>query len=347
VDLAGARAAFDPVPGYCNAATLGLPSRAVRAALSGALDDWAAGRATAPGYDAVVARARTLFAHLVGVPAGRVAVGAQASAAVGAVAASLPDRARVVLPRGDFTSLVFPFLVHAERRGLQVRQVPLAALADEVAAGCDLVAYSRVQSADGALADDDAVREAAAGVGASTLCDLTQAAGWLPVRAGDHDVTVTSAYKWLGAPRGVCFTTVAPTWQERLLPVAAGWYAGEDVWASVYGPGMRLAGDARRFDVSPAWLPWAGAVPALELYEGLDVGAVRDHDAALADAVLDGLGLPPVGRAVVTVPDPDGAALARLGAAGVTAVARAGAVRLSFHLWNDEADVERVLGALR
>ena len=148
-------------------------------------------------------------------------------------------------------------------------------------------------------------------------------------------------------PRGVCFTTVAPTWQERLLPVAAGWYAGEDVWASVYGPQMRLAEDARRFDVSPAWLAWAGAVPALELYEGLDVAEVRRHDAALADAVLEGLDLPPVGRAVVSVPDPDGVALARLGDAGVTAVARAGAVRLSFHLWNDEEDVERVLGALR
>lgn len=347
MDLARARAAFEHVPGYCNAATLGLPSRAVRAAMVAALDEWAAGRATAPGYDAVVGRARELFARLVGVPADRVAVGSQASVAVGAVAASLPDGARVVVPEGDFTSVVFPFLVHAERRGLVVRQVPLAGLADAVAEGCDLVAYSLVQSADGAVADDDAVRAAAARVGAATLCDLTQAAGWWPVDAGLHDLTVTAAYKWLGAPRGVCFTTVAPSWQERLLPVAAGWYAGEDVWGSVYGPGMALAQDARRFDVSPAWLPWAGAVPALELYDGLDVAEVRDHDARLADAVLAGLDLPPAGRAVVAVPDADGHALERLAAAGVTAVARAGAVRLAFHLWNDDSDVERVLGALR
>ncbi|MEJ5915477.1 aminotransferase class V-fold PLP-dependent enzyme [Pseudokineococcus sp. 1T1Z-3] len=346
-DLASAQAAFEAVPGYCNAATLGLPSRTTREALAAAVHEWATGTATATGYDAVVARARSLFAGLVDVPVGRVAVGSQASVAVGAVASSLPDGARVVVPAGDFTSVVFPFLVHAGRRGLVVAQVPLAGLADAVDEGCDLVAWSRVQSADGALADDTAVREAAARVGAATLCDLTQAAGWLPVRAGDYDVSVTAAYKWLCAPRGVCFTTVAPSWQERLLPTSAGWYAGEDVWGSVYGPAMALAGDARRFDVSPAWLAWAGAVPALEVFAGLDVAQVRDHDAALADAVLAGLDLPPAGRAVVTVPDPDGRALARLADAGVTAVARAGAVRLSFHLWNGPDDVERVLGALR
>ena len=50
-------------------------------------------------------------------------------------------------------------------------------------------------------------------------------------------------------------------------------------------------------------------MPALELYDGLDVAEVRDHDARLADAVLAGLDLPPAGRAVVAVPDADGHAL--------------------------------------
>lgn len=43
-----------------------------------------------------------------------------------------------------------------------------------------------------------------------------------------------------------------------MWPTAAGWYAGQDVWASVHGPEMTLAGDACWFDVSPAWLSWVG-----------------------------------------------------------------------------------------
>ena len=348
MDLDTARAQWAPVPGYCNAATLGLPPAGVLTALGNAVAEWAAGRADPRRYDDAVGRARELFAAIVGVPASEVCVGSQTSVLVGAVAASLPDGARVVCVDGDFTSLVFPLLVQAGLgRGVSVRSVPRAALAEEVARGCELVAFSLVQPADGAVADADAVREAAAGAGAQTLCDLTQAVGWLPVRAGDFDHTVTSAYKWLCAPRGVAFGTVASARQEALVPVNAGWYAGQDVWGSVYGPAMALADDARRFDVSPAWLSWAGAVPALELFAALDVAQVRAHDAALADAVLTRLGLEPAGRAVVTVPDADGSALLRLREAGITAAARAGAVRLAFHLWNDADDVDRVLAALR
>ena len=39
-------------------------------------------------------------------------------------------------------------------------------------------------------------------------------------------------------------------------------------------------------------------------------------------------------------PDPDGAHLAAFGAAGVAASGRAGRARVSFHLWNDEEDVD-------
>lgn len=42
-----------------------------------------------------------------------------------------------------------------------------------------------------------------------------------------------------------------------------------------------------------------------------------------------------------------GADLVSLGAAGLTASGRAGRVRIAFHLWNDEEDVEAVVRALR
>ncbi|MFP5335084.1 MAG: aminotransferase class V-fold PLP-dependent enzyme [Actinomycetes bacterium] len=344
--LDDARRRFDPVPGYLNAASLGLPPREVVQALRTSLDQWQRGQAGPAAYDASVAESRRLFAGLVGVPVERVAVGSQVSVLAGTVASSLPDGARVVCVDGDFSSIVFPFLVHADR-GVTVRHVPREALADEVVPGTDLVAFSLAMSACGSVVDADAVAEAARRVGATTLCDLTQAAGWMPVDASRFDVTVTAAYKWLCAPRGSAFMTMTPDVAARVRPTSAGWYAGEDVWASVYGPGMQLATDARRFDVSPAWLCWVGTVPALQLFASLDIAEVRAHDAGLADRLRAELGVDPAGQPVVSLPDPDGSRLARLQAAGATVAARAGRVRIAFHLWNDADDVKLALDALR
>ena len=345
MSVADARAQFEPVPGYLNAASMGLPTTGVLAALEDALDEWRRGRATPGRYDVAVAESRRLYAGLVGVDPARVAVGSQVSVLAGLVASSLPDGAEVLCVDGDFTSVIFPFLVHADR-GVTVRHVPLERLAEEVRPSTDLVAFSLAMSACGTVVDGDAVAEAAADAGAATLCDLTQAVGWMPVDASRFDVTICSAYKWLCSPRGSAFATISERTAGWLRPTSAGWYAGDDVWDSIYGPRMRLAQDARRFDVSPAWLSWVGTVPALRLFAALDPAEVRAYDAALADRVREGLGLAPAGRAVVSLPDPDGDRQARLERAGAVVAARAGSVRIAFHLWNDEDDVRLVLDAL-
>ncbi|MDM7829759.1 aminotransferase class V-fold PLP-dependent enzyme [Cellulomonas edaphi] len=338
------RSEFAHAPGYIDAATVGLPALATLAALRDALDEWQAGRADLHAYDAAVAAARTSYARLVGVAPTDVAIGAQTSALVGLVASALPDGAEVLVVDGDFSSVVYPFLAHADR-GITVRHAPLAALADEVRPTTAVVAFSLVQSRDGSVADVDAVLAAARSAGALTLCDTTQA-GWMPVDASRFDVTVCSAYKWLAAPRGVAFLTARREVVEGLRPLAAGWYAGDDVWGSCYGPNMRLATGARGLDVSPAWLCWVGAAPVLELWAATDMAAVRAHAVGLADSLRAGLSLAPGGSAIVSLPDASGAVGDRLRAAGCRVAGRAGGVRLAFHVWNDADDVSRALTAL-
>jgi len=345
-DLVRLTAQFDPVPGYLNAATLGLPTRGVLSAVRAGLDEWAAGRASAPAYDEAVRRSREAYARLVDVPASWVAVGSQVSVLLGLVAAALPDGARVLTVAEDFASVQFPFLAHRDR-GVVVRQVPLIDLAGSITPGTDVVAFSLVQSADGRVADLAAIRAAARVAGALTVVDTTQAVGWQPVQAGDFDVTACSAYKWLCSPRGTAFLTVAPALLDRFRPLFAGWYAGESVWDSVYGPAMHLAADARRFDVSPAWLAWVGTAPALELLASADRTAVHDHDVRLANLFRERVGLPGSDTAIVALADPDAALQARMVAAGCSVAARAGRVRLSFHVWNDENDVQRASDAVR
>ncbi|MGH3326500.1 MAG: aminotransferase class V-fold PLP-dependent enzyme [Streptomycetales bacterium] len=344
LSLTEAATQFSPEGAFLDTASYGLAPDTAALALEEAIDTWRTGRATAGGYDPYVSEARALFARLVGVGSGDVAVGSQASAFAGLVAASLPAGSEVVTADCEFTSVLFPFLAQ-ERRGVRVRLVPLADLPEAIDARTSLAALSAVQSCDGRVADLAAVRDAAAGVGARTFVDATQACGWLPFDASRFDYVVCSAYKWLLAPRGAAFFAVRPERLDALIPHHAGWYAGEDVWTSIYGGPLRLARSARRLDLSPAWLAWIGAVPALRLLDQVGVAAIHAHDVALADRFRAGLGMPPSDSAIVSVPGIADAS-DRLTRAGVTASVRAGAVRVAFHLYSTEADVDRAVEAL-
>lgn len=343
LSVAAAQKRFAGVPGYLDTATVGLPPSTTVTALRSAVDDWAAGRGRPVAFDEDVAASRASFAALVGVAPATVAVGANVSSFVGLVAASLPDGAEVVAPEGDFASLLFPFLAQAQR-GVGVRLVPFERLADAVGPRTSLVAVSAAQSADGRLADLAAISGAAAAVGARTLVDATQAAGWLPLVASRYDYLVAGGYKWLLSPRGSAFFAVRPDALPAIVPHAAGWYAGEYPWESIYGAPLRLAHDARRLDLSPAWLCWAGAAPSLALLEEVGVEAIHAHDVALADRFRAGLGQAPTGSAIVSLDLAD--AGERLAAAGVAVASRAGRTRLSFHLTTTDDDVDLALRAL-
>jgi selenocysteine lyase/cysteine desulfurase len=343
VELADAVQLWDPEPGWLNTASYGLPPRPAWDALQSALADWRGGRTSWEPWDEFTGRARAAFSMMAGVASADVAVGSTVSGLLAPVAAMLPSGARVVVPEIEFTSNLFPWLVHADR-GVTVDTVPLDKLADAIGPGTTLVAFSLVQSATGQIAPADDILAAARSHGALVCVDASQACGWLPVRAGSFDVVACAAYKWLMAPRGAAFCYLAPELRERIRPLQAGWYAGEDVHESYYGPPLRLASSARRFDISPAWFSFVGAAPAMELLNQVGIEAVREHNVGLARQFLAGLGLPPTGSAIVTVTHPDAAR--RLAAAGVRAAVRAGRARLSFHLYTTESDVDRALDAL-
>lgn len=327
---------------YCNTASYGLPPKPAWDALQSALADWHSGRTSWEQWGQSTEGARAVFARLVGVGAERVAVGSTVSELIGSVVTALPQGARVVVPDIEFTSTLFPLLV---QQRLDVRTVPPAQLVDAIADGVDAVAFSAVQMSTGEVADLDAIVAAAASIGAITICDATQAVGWLPIDAARFDALVCGAYKWLMSPRGSAFLAVSDRLLERAVPHSAGWYAGEDVHASYFGPPLRLASSARRLDLSPAWFSWVGTQPALELIERIGIDAIHDHDLALANRFRAGVGLGPSNSAIVCADIPGAAE--RLERAGIIAAVRGGLLRTSWHLYNDESDVDEVLGVIQ
>lgn len=337
------RRQFPGASGYLDTASLGLPPQSAVEAMSTAIAEWQAGIATAPGYDPYVEGSRTSFATMVGVPRTQVAVGAQVSALAALAVTLLPPGARVLVPEGEFNSIVFPFLTRDDL-GLEVVTAPLERLAEAVDPGTAMVSFAIAQSSDGRLADAAAIRAAAASAGALTLADATQAAGWLPLRADDYDITVSAAYKWLLSPRGTAFMTVRPEHLERIQPLYAGWYAGEDPWATIYGLPLRLASDTSRLDLSPGWLAWVGTAAALDLLNEVGVEAIHEHDVRLANLLRDGLGMEAADSPVVSLSLDAGFDASRL--EGLRTAFRSGRLRAGFHLYNTEADVERLLAAV-
>ena len=334
---------WSPERPYLNTASYGLPPAPAYAALQQTLDEWRHGRTSWEGWTEAVGRSRASFARLVGCRTDDVATGATVSELVGLVAASLPDRARVLVPDVEFTSNLFPWLVQTGR-GIDVRTAPLQRLPEEVDATTTLVAVSAVQSSNGELVDLGAIAEAASATGAMVLVDATQACGWLPLDASRFDFVVAHTYKWLMSPRGAALMAVRPERLETLTPVHAGWWAGASPPADYYGPPLRLADTARRLDTSPAWFSWVGTAPTLELVERIGVERIHEHNLALANRFRAGMALEPADTAIVSVEVEDGAA--KLDRAGIRAAVRAGGLRVSFHLYNTTGDVDAALDAL-
>jgi len=342
--LEQARGEFDAEVIYLNTTTMGLPPRRSLLALQEALQDWRRGFADPLDYDDVLSAARHSYADLVRVEPSAVAVGGQVSMFAGLVAACLPAGSEVLTAAGDFTSILFPF--HAQAgRGVTVREVPLDRIADAVTSTTTLVSVSAVQSADGRVADLDAIGAACAVTGTRVLLDTTQAVGWLPVDASRFAYTVCSGYKWLLAPRGTAFFTVAPEARADLVPHHANWYAGQDRWSSIYGGPLRLAADARRFDLSPAWHSWVGAAPALDLLIEVGTGALHAHSVGLAERFRAATGLPSSDSAIVSVLA-DESVPQLMAAAGIIGSVRAGRLRLSFHVSTSDEDADRAAEVL-
>jgi selenocysteine lyase/cysteine desulfurase len=335
-------AEFTGAQGFLNSPTYGLPPTFLIDALHDHLAAWQAGTMDPTSFDDPVRRGRVGYAALTAVPVESVAMGGSVSALLGLVAAAIPDGSRVATLAGEFTSTTFPFAAQ-DGRGIAITELA----ADELvstAGDYDVVVASLVQSANGVVLDLDALRAGLAGADTLVVVDVTQAVGWKRLDLGWVDVTVAAVYKWLLAPRGTAWMSLSDRISGQMTPHAANWYAGEEPWSTIYGLPLRLAPDARSFNTSPAWFGALGSGLTLPWLASLDAAELEAHTVGLAGRLRSELALPQQNSAIVSMPMTDAAD--RLRRAGIRASVRAGAVRVGFHLYNTEDDLDRLLDAL-
>jgi selenocysteine lyase/cysteine desulfurase len=346
---------------YVNTATAAPGATPVLEALRRAQAEWEAGEFSWQGWEAEGEETRALFARLIGAEAKDVALVSSVAMAASTVAAALPP-GRVVVGATEFLSNSWPWLA-LEGRGFDVVEVPArddVVRTEQLLAAIDertsLVAVSEVQSMNGFRVDVGALGARCREVEARLFVDVCQSLGALrfQVNAAAVDFVGAHGYKWLLGPRGAAWFWVRPERLDELSPLAPGWKTPAEPYKDYYGGPYAPAPTARRLDGTLAWFSWPGARAALELIGSLDAREVEERCLGLAAAFRDEARrreLPVVAEEVpsqivgVQVPDP-AAVRRRLLEQKVIAAVRGGSLRLGFHAYNDESDVETALRAL-
>jgi selenocysteine lyase/cysteine desulfurase len=356
MDAAALRAEFPVLErvAYLNTGTDGpLPAAAVRAAREHLDHEERHGRFK-DHFEARLAlqtELRAGYARLVGAPPEEIALTTSASDGLARVLAGFPlgPGDEVVTSDQEHPGLLGPML-YARERGATVRAVPLREVADAVGPRTALVAVSHVSWVGGEVAP-----AALAETGVPVVFDGAQGAGAVPVdvRALGCVAYAAAGQKWLCGADGTGFLWIDPAFAERVSTVAPSYVAFADAARGLEG---ELKATATRYD-TPS-LPReavALSLAALGIFERVGWEAVHaraaEHAAWLAAQLAErGRTVAPRGRTtLVAWSDPDAEAT-RDGLADAGIVVRnlpgRGLVRASVGAWNDEHDLDRLLGAL-
>ncbi|WP_159997063.1 aminotransferase class V-fold PLP-dependent enzyme [Roseomonas sp. 18066] len=309
-----------------------------------------------------VAAARAAAARLIGAAAQDIAIQGSVAQAMATAARNLelaPGQ-RILRMADEFPSLCLVFERLAAERGLVVEVVPrpedgdwtaalLAAIGRPGAAPLALALLTPLHWSDGALVDLDALAPAVRAAGAALVIDATQAAGVLPVDVGrwQPDFLAFPTYKWVLGPYGLAFLYVAPHRQAG-LPVEE--HNGNRP-SGGYAPGALRYDRGERADPVAPRMAAAGLELVLE-WGPPAIAARLAHLTGLLAAGLAGLGTLPPRRAphVLGLRCPGGlpaGLVERLAGQGVYLSDRLGVLRISPHVWNEEADLELALDRIK
>ena len=280
---------------YLNTAAVGLAGTRLTETYARVLETW-----TANGFDyvrgeAAATAARAAVSRLIGASVEDVALVPSVSAAAGLVAAQfLPagPGENLIVGEQEYSSNHFPWRQLAAR-SYDIRLATFrdgGVLPDEVARHADggtrLIAVSAVQSATGHRTDLAAMSRIAHEHGALLFVDGSQSVGALDVAEDTSlaDFMAFSDHKFLlNAGRGMGYLYIRRQRQPHLVPFGAGWRAGDDPFASFFGPRMVLSTTASRFDSSISWLAAIGDEVCLNLINEIGPAEIYTRNRELAD----------------------------------------------------------------
>ena len=377
--LSSQRALFD-IPAdvaYLNAAAWSPLPRATqdaaRAAVARKGQPWKLG---ADFANTQHERARAAAAALIGADPHDVALVSSVGygVAIAGKVLPIPPGSRVLVLENDHASPVLEWFGRAEAQGFTVQTVAQPANGDWTSAVLDaierkgtpplsLASISSVHWSDGGLLDMHAIRDALRPHGAALLLDATHSVGVIAtdVKLLDPDFLIFPTYKWVLGPYGRAFVYVAKRHQDGVpLEQTAFGRCGVKAESPVYFADTRYLPDARRYDMGERdhFISMEMAAIGMEMMAAWGAEAIVQRLATLTRSISDGLAGVNVRVAEARFRAPH---ILCLGFSGdvltdlIHALAdeqiyvadRLGRMRISPHVYNDEADADRFVAAFR
>lgn len=328
-------------------------------------------RLKAPEYFGLPRRVRARIARLTGAEEGEIAITSSATQGIGIAAAGLSLAAgdEVVVAISNFPSNLFTWL-NLRRKGVTVKvvhpvegEVTLDRVSAALTSRTRILALDWVNYSTGYRIDLDAFGALIHEKGGLLVVDGTQGVGGneLDFHALPVDLMACAAYKMLLGPYGTGFAYVATHLLEKLDLAVVNWYSveGADDFDSLPMEDFKLIRDARVFDSGETgnFINLHALEASLEFVEGVTIRRVYDHCRGLLNRLAEGLRSLGYTLSAASLPEHESTILSfrastpagtaelhqRLSANRIAVSLRHDLIRVSPYLYNDEADIDRML----
>ena len=358
---------------YLNhAAVSPLPSTTIAATEAQLRDVFENGSLHYRSWLSTKEKARQLLANLLGARPEQVAFVRNTSDALSTVANGLKWRPgdNIVTFRREFPSNIYPWLRIRDTLDVEVRmceerngRVALDQLLDLVDEHTRVIAISQVQFASGFRADLPRLAEAAKRRDALLVVDVIQALGVIPTNVEDEgiDIAAGAGHKWLLSPEGVGYLYMSDRARERVEPTLVGWISVQnpedyDNFEQPWNRGT-LAWET---GTGPASL-FHGFKASLDLLAAIGTAAIASYLEQLTDYLCEQLEQTRYevisSRAkgeksqIVCIKHRHGLTsmdlYRRLAEQRIITAPRGERLRIAPHFYNNHADIDRLIAALR
>ncbi len=280
-----------------------------------------------------------------------------------------PDRNVIVYNEQDFPSMGF-VLNQAQRAGFQLRCIPadcnpldLQVWDEQLDRSCACVLVTHVQSNTSVQVDVAGICALARKFGVIPIVDIAQSVGVTEIDLSqwDADFVIGSCVKWLCGGPGAAFLWVNPDIIDQCQPTDVGWFSHADPFEFDIHDFRYAEGVLRFWGGTPSVLPYVVAANSIQLIAQIGVDQVRRHNLALNQRLLDSLpeqvAICPVqpelrgGTAVLNFGQQQSTVARNLLDAGVYFDSRSTGLRMSPHIYNNNAEIdvvtETILGSLK
>lgn len=366
---------------YLSTCTRGLLPKAARDALDKHLDDLTTGRTDKTALFEMMKDVRASFAALINADPVEIAYTKNVSEGLNIIATAMKWQTGdnvILTPSVEHPNNIYPWLNVAQKEGIEVRSVDddngridvdaMIAAADD---RTKLITVPTVTFSPGLRTDIKKLGTFCRSKNIFLLVDAAQSAGVLHTDVEDMkiDGLATSTQKGLCSMYGMGFLYSRREWADQMVPAYLARFGvdlGHDVAEAAFGSMQyKLMDGALRFDLGNYNFPViCVAEQSLKILRDIGTENIDAHVVRLATRLADALedlglnvinGHDPSERANIvcvghpsdghdTTDDAESASLHKfLLDAEVTHTIRRGMLRFAFHIYNSDADVDRVL----